>query len=569
VTHVLQSPVFTTGLPQVNVTEGETVRSAFNLFDFVADADTPKTSLIFSVADITNNNISVDMDTNQNVNVYSKGGWFGNATVKMKVSDGELSAYASFNVQVEHVAQPPPANQPPVMSTLPPLQLMEATQMERAFNIRNFTSDPDTPLANITFRIEEITEPKVGVSIDADGWVSIRPDRKWSGISFIVVNASDGKLSAKSSFTVTVTAKPVAPVTESNGTLLMAVYGLLALVMVLLVVVAMDIMVRTRKKRPGPPHEPAGAAAAAPKVVSPPPAKEGEVPQIPGKDAGREPTLVQPSEGTTGAASPQELYGTVSEAPAVGGAEAPSVPVVEVTGENLAPAELVGPQEPAVSVPDMTPPQDVGYGQYASPTGSEAPAATEQQAQTAGDASQGFQAEPPTLPGYESGAGQDGAAGQGAPGDQTPEFQMEPAEAGAPTAEAGPPAEQAPQEGAQQEHPGKSAALLLAQLQRAKTTADGMESGQGPQAPADQLEAASQSPEGIATSQPPIEAPATEIDAQDATTDGSQPAEEDQTAPKPVTRVRCAGCKTAIPVFSAQRPLVVTCPQCGRMGMLK
>ena len=38
---------------------------------------------------------------------------------------------------------------------------------------------------------------------------------------------------------------------------------------------------------------------------------------------------------------------------------------------------------------------------------------------------------------------------------------------------------------------------------------------------------------------------------------------------KPITRVRCAGCKAAIPVFSAQRPLVVTCPQCGRMGMLK
>jgi len=69
------------------------------------------------------------------------------------------------------------------------------------------------------------------------------------------------------------------------------------------------------------------------------------------------------------------------------------------------------------------------------------------------------------------------------------------------------------------------------------------------------------------------------IDAQDAAAgapppgqreaDGAQPPAEDQQAPKPVTRVRCAGCKAAIPVFSAQRPLVVTCPQCGRMGMLK
>ena len=44
---------------------------------------------------------------------------------------------------------------------------------------------------------------------------------------------------------------------------------------------------------------------------------------------------------------------------------------------------------------------------------------------------------------------------------------------------------------------------------------------------------------------------------------------EDKSVVKPITRVRCASCKAAIPVFSAQRPLVVTCPQCGRMGMLK
>jgi hypothetical protein len=45
--------------------------------------------------------------------------------------------------------------------------------------------------------------------------------------------------------------------------------------------------------------------------------------------------------------------------------------------------------------------------------------------------------------------------------------------------------------------------------------------------------------------------------------------EVEQKDVKPITRVRCAGCHSAIPIFSAQRPLVVTCPQCGRMGMLK
>jgi hypothetical protein len=56
----------------------------------------------------------------------------------------------------------------------------------------------------VAFRIEENTNPKAGVTIDPDGWVNIRPEKKWSGISFIVVNASDGQYGARSSFTVTV-----------------------------------------------------------------------------------------------------------------------------------------------------------------------------------------------------------------------------------------------------------------------------------------------------------------------------------------------------------------------------
>jgi DNA-directed RNA polymerase subunit RPC12/RpoP len=147
---------------------------------------------------------------------------------------------------------------------------------------------------------------------------------------------------------------------------------------------------------------------------------------------------------------------------------------------------------------------------------------------------------------------------------------------------------QAPPELAAQEQPGKSAVSLLAELQRAKTTANGIKAEEGAPAPSSQLEAGDRSSEGMATAQPPIEAPGTEIDAQDAMMEPGQapgpavagegpaaeggtaqgPAAEGQAAP-PVTRVRCASCKAAIPVFSAQRPLVVTCPQCGRMGMLK
>jgi len=333
-------------------------------------------------------------------------------------------------------------------------------------------------------------------------------------------------------------------------------------------------MVRTRKKRPGPPQEPAVATSVAPKVVTPPPAKEGQVPPIPQKDAGMEAPPVPVGEGAKGAAGPQEIYGSFTGVPSAEGGEVPPVPVVEVTGEGMAPGEPVGPQEPAVSVPDMTPPQEGGYGEYSGPTGTETQAASESPAQPSGGAEQGYQAEPAAPKGFETPAGQESSMGQEAAGPETPDgqtpvFEMEPAATEAPPEEPGQPPEQVPPEGASEDHAGRSAAVLLAQLQRAKTSADGMGEEESAQTPASQLEAAGQPTGGVAPEQPAVVAPSTEIDVQDTMAEGALPPSEDQQAPKPVTRVRCVGCKAAIPVFSAQRPLVVTCPQCGRMGMLK
>ncbi len=40
-------------------------------------------------------------------------------------------------------------------------------------------------------------------------------------------------------------------------------------------------------------------------------------------------------------------------------------------------------------------------------------------------------------------------------------------------------------------------------------------------------------------------------------------------AKEPLTRIKCPGCKEIIPVYSAERPLKVSCPKCGKQGMLK
>jgi len=107
---------------------------------------------------------------------------------------------------------------------------------------------------------------------------------------------------------------------------------------------------------------------------------------------------------------------------------------------------------------------------------------------------------------------------------------------------------------------GASAASLLASLQKP--------------VPKLETEAAAPSPPAAPESPSQPEAPVVEEHAEPSLVSKAEEgehaaAEVEQKDLRPITRVRCAGCKSAIPIFSAQRPLVVTCPQCGRMGMLK
>lgn len=322
VRHVLQPPRFIANMPDVTVEEGETVFSAFNLLDYVFDPDNPKTSLIFSVADISNPNISVSMDINDNIEVRSKAGWDGTAVVKIKVSDGELSAIAPFNVTVVR------HNRPPVVGQLPPVQLEQDGVLERSFNILNFTVDTDTPKANLTFRIDDNTNPKSGVTVTSDGWVNIRPDKGWSGTAIIVVNVSDGEYGVRASFTVTVTPKAATPqpVKETDSTLM---YILLALVIVLIVVFAIDVMMRSRRP-PAPAHH---AAAGTPDALE-------ERPYQPARKPISAP-----------------LHENAGDLP-----EPAAVPPIDVRADSSSKAPPAGmtpvpsvPETPPETVPDMTP----------------------------------------------------------------------------------------------------------------------------------------------------------------------------------------------------------------------
>jgi len=150
---------------------------------------------------------------------------------------------------------------------------------------------------------------------------------------------------------------------------------------------------------------------------------------------------------------------------------------------------------------------------------------------------------------------------------ETMEMEQQAQPPAAPEYGAGPSAYEAPAPapeigaGEVEQKPASSAASLLAALQK----------------PVPKLEsetAAPAAPSATESSAAPPESPelGARIEAalvSKATEGEHAAAEVEQKEVKPITRVRCAGCKSAIPIFSSQRPLVVTCPQCGRMGMLK
>jgi hypothetical protein len=530
VRHVAQPPGFISKMPDVVVSEGDTVFSAFNLLDHVFDPDTPKTSLIFSVADVSDPNVSVSIDANDNIDVHSKTGWDGVAVVKMKVSDGELSDIAPFNVTVVR------HNRPPTVSQLPPVQLGQGERFIHAFNMRNFTSDVDTPMANITFRVEDNSNLLSGVSVDRDGWVNITPDRKWYGVAVVVINASDGEYGVRASFTVTVNPKPTTnPAPATDNTLL---YVVMALLVVFIVVFLVDMGLRFRRPRaPSPPRESAEPAVVTLRPVPQPRRMRVQPAQI---------VEMRPV-GPPAEAPPEQIQ---MDAPA------PAIAQEKGLGAGAAAALATAAGEPAPAEERF----EVVYTEEGSPGagGGMAPVPSFQQTPP-----EQAPAMPPAVP--------PPSAGDVESFQQTTMMQPEA------SAEGALPGPEMPEGEAGQRPAGRSAAALLAALQTPAPRAPEAQPAPGPEgilpAPASSAAAAPSPPApsseavpGGEAGEPAKSAPAL---ASKATEGESAATELEQKEVRPITRVRCAGCKAAIPIFSAQRPLVVTCPQCGRMGMLK
>ncbi|MFX1346308.1 MAG: transglutaminase-like domain-containing protein [Promethearchaeota archaeon] len=94
-------------------------------------------------------------------------------------------------------------NKAPVISNLPDQQLEKGSTRLDAFDLDDYTNDPDSDL--LFYSIIGNTNSLCGVNIDSENKIDIIPDSEWIGVSNITIQASDGKLNATDVFMINVT----------------------------------------------------------------------------------------------------------------------------------------------------------------------------------------------------------------------------------------------------------------------------------------------------------------------------------------------------------------------------
>jgi hypothetical protein len=93
-------------------------------------------------------------------------------------------------------------NKAPVISNLPDQTVYKDFPLLDAFDLDNYTIDPDSDL--LTYSIIGNTNPLCGISIDNESRIDIIPTSDWTGFSKVTIQTSDGKLNASDSFIINV-----------------------------------------------------------------------------------------------------------------------------------------------------------------------------------------------------------------------------------------------------------------------------------------------------------------------------------------------------------------------------
>jgi hypothetical protein len=107
-----------------------------------------------------------------------------------------------YNVLIVLETRNNPINKAPVISNLPDQTVYKDFPLLDAFDLDNYTIDPDSDL--LTYSIIGNTNSLCGISIDNESRIDIIPTSDWTGFSNVTIQTSDGKLNASDSFIINV-----------------------------------------------------------------------------------------------------------------------------------------------------------------------------------------------------------------------------------------------------------------------------------------------------------------------------------------------------------------------------
>ncbi|PIN69898.1 hypothetical protein COV93_03615 [Candidatus Woesearchaeota archaeon CG11_big_fil_rev_8_21_14_0_20_43_8] len=218
-----------------------------DLQNYVSDIDTPLSQLKFVVSQHTNMNIvECTISKNRYIDCMTKADQFGDAHVEVSVNDGHLRAYSSFLVRVYRVAECSDGidndndgfidmNDPgcssstdddegdnpnvgPTITNPNNVHINEDSGMnKKVIDLYKYTSDPDTQLDQLTFKITKQTNNAIiDCTVDNDRYVDCKTVKQdGTGNGEVTVEVSDGQYTATTDFKVSVDPVNDCPIIDS------------------------------------------------------------------------------------------------------------------------------------------------------------------------------------------------------------------------------------------------------------------------------------------------------------------------------------------------------------------
>src|SRR3989338_8596649 len=174
-------------IPDQTWTQGTSRNNAFDLDNFFVDVDGDVLTYTASAAD--NPNITVVIGSGNVVSFTQAASFFGVERVVFTARDGLGGSAVSNSVVLTVVALP--VNQPPVIAGLPDQTLNEDTSRDNAFNLNDFSSDPDNVDSQLNYVLAVTTSNQCGVVVDSGKNVDLTPQNNFNGFCDVTVTVRD------------------------------------------------------------------------------------------------------------------------------------------------------------------------------------------------------------------------------------------------------------------------------------------------------------------------------------------------------------------------------------------